>query len=118
MLVRLKVSTFADTAGSGVSAAVLVLYFVQARHYETDQVGFLLSLTGIVGAVASVMSARALGRARPVQALIVVYLVQAALAALLAKLPRLELAEEKVRFRKDNPTVRAPVALAVRAGRG
>jgi len=43
---------------------------------------------------------------------------RAALAALLARLPRLELAEEKVVFRKDNPTVRAPVALAVRDGRG
>jgi cytochrome P450 len=42
---------------------------------------------------------------------------RAALASLLARLPRLELAEEKVVFRKDNPTVRAPVSLLVRAGR-
>jgi hypothetical protein len=43
---------------------------------------------------------------------------RAALAALLRRLPRLELAEERVEFRKDNPTVRAPVRLRVRAGRG
>jgi cytochrome P450 len=42
---------------------------------------------------------------------------RAALAALLRRLPRLELAEEAVAFRKDNPTVRAPVRLRVRAGR-
>jgi cytochrome P450 len=42
---------------------------------------------------------------------------RAALASLFARLPRLELAEEKVVFRKDNPTVRAPVSLLVRAGR-
>jgi cytochrome P450 len=42
---------------------------------------------------------------------------RAALAALLARLPRLELAEEPVAFRKDNPTVRAPARLLVRSGR-
>ncbi len=39
-----------------------------------------------------------------------------ALAALLRRLPRLELAEEAVAFRKDNPTVRAPLRLLVRNG--
>jgi hypothetical protein len=39
----------------------------------------------------------------------------AALEALLRRLPRLELAEEPVAFRKDNPTVRAPLRLLVRA---
>jgi len=42
---------------------------------------------------------------------------RAALAALLRRLPRLELAEEPVAFRKDNPTVRAPLRLRVRAAR-
>jgi cytochrome P450 len=42
---------------------------------------------------------------------------RAALAALLRRLPRLELAAEQVEFRKDNPTVRAPVRLLVRTGR-
>jgi len=37
-----------------------------------------------------------------------------ALASLLARLPRLELAAEKIEFRKDNPTVRSPLRLAVR----
>jgi hypothetical protein len=40
---------------------------------------------------------------------------RAALAALFRRLPRLELAEEPVAFRKDNPTVRAPLRLALRA---
>jgi cytochrome P450 len=39
---------------------------------------------------------------------------RAALAALFRRLPRLELAEEAVAFRKDNPTVRAPLRLLVR----
>jgi cytochrome P450 len=43
---------------------------------------------------------------------------RAALAALLRRLPRLELADERVEYRKDNPTVRAPVRLRVRSGRG
>jgi cytochrome P450 len=42
---------------------------------------------------------------------------RAALAALLRRLPRLELAEEPVAFRKDNPTVRSPVRLLVRTAR-
>jgi hypothetical protein len=42
---------------------------------------------------------------------------RAGLSALLRWLPRLELAEEKVAFRKDNPTVRSPLRLLVRAGR-
>jgi cytochrome P450 len=40
---------------------------------------------------------------------------RAALSALFRRLPRLELAEEPVAFRKDNPTVRAPLRLALRA---
>jgi cytochrome P450 len=39
------------------------------------------------------------------------------LGALLARLPGLALAEERVEWRKDNPTVRAPARLRVRAGR-
>jgi len=42
---------------------------------------------------------------------------RAALAELLRRLPRLELSEEPVAFRKDNPTVRAPVRLLVRSVR-
>jgi cytochrome P450 len=38
-----------------------------------------------------------------------------ALEALLRRLPALEIAEEPVAFRKDNPTVRAPVRLLLRA---
>lgn len=40
---------------------------------------------------------------------------RAALAALLRRLPRLELAEDPVAFRKDNPTVRAPLRLLLRS---
>lgn len=40
---------------------------------------------------------------------------RAALAALFRRAPRLELAEEPVAFRKDNPTVRAPLRLLLRA---
>jgi len=39
---------------------------------------------------------------------------RAALAALFRRLPRLEIAEEPVAFRKDNPTVRAPLRLLLR----
>jgi cytochrome P450 len=40
---------------------------------------------------------------------------RAAREALLRRLPRLELAEDPVAFRKDNPTLRAPLRLLVRA---
>ena len=39
-----------------------------------------------------------------------------ALGALLRRLPEIALAEERVAWRKDNPTVRAPARLLVRAG--
>jgi cytochrome P450 len=40
---------------------------------------------------------------------------RAALEALFRRLPRLEIAEEPVAFRKDNPTVRAPMRLLLRS---
>lgn len=81
---RLQLSTFVDTAGSGLTAAVLILFLVQVRGFGASEVGVVLGLAGTVGAVTSVTTSGLFSRVEPRAALISIYVGQALLAALLA----------------------------------
>lgn len=81
---RLHLSTFVDTLGSGLTAAVLILFLVQVRGFGPTEVGVVLALAGTVGALTSVTTSGLFSRIEPRTALISIYVGQAVLAALLA----------------------------------